>query len=94
MARKAWNGQQQGPALIKISKKVKDFRVALLKWNKQEQRNAGKAINQIKDKINKVKGSSVEARSRELMQAWFKDSAETETTQPSSHWNGTFHFDT
>lgn len=62
MVRKAWNGQQYKPVLVKISN-GKDVRMSLLKWNKHI-----KAINQIKDKIDGIKGSSREAKSRELMQ--------------------------
>lgn len=62
----AWNTRQQGSKSFKVTKKIKECRMALLTWNKLLNGNAKEDINRIKGEIECAKQSPNGSRGQDI----------------------------
>lgn len=52
----AWNKHVDGSRGYRITKKVKEYRAALIRWNKKLKVYSKKEINRLKNEIEQLKG--------------------------------------
>ena len=57
---KAWNKEEQGTKMFRVIRKVKNFRIDLLKWKNTFQANSKVRINDIKSRLERLNVSNVE----------------------------------
>ena len=55
MVKRAWEKEQAGSRMYKVTKKVKDCKIAMLEWNKKEKRNSKVRIQDLKEQLAVVK---------------------------------------
>lgn len=55
VVRKAWEIDCEGSAIVKVAAKIKNCRVELLKWSRQQQGNLAKKIKRIQGAMDRLK---------------------------------------
>ena len=63
---KAWNKEEQGLRMFKITKKIKNCRIELLKWKDTFQANSRSRITDLKKELERIKDSGFENRKGKL----------------------------
>ena len=58
--------------MFKITRKIRECRIALLSWNRLNKKNAAIQINEIKRKIQELKESAVQGKSRKMAELKLK----------------------
>nr|XP_027089582.1 uncharacterized protein LOC113710661 [Coffea arabica] len=72
VVRQAWARPQVGSKMFKITRKIRECRIALLSWNRLNKKNAAIQINEIKRKIQELKDSAVQGKSRKMAELKLK----------------------
>ncbi|XP_071909652.1 uncharacterized protein [Coffea arabica] len=72
VVRQAWARPQVGSKMFKIIRKIRECWIALLSWNRLNKKNAATQINEIKRKIQELKESAVQGKSREMAELKLK----------------------
>ena len=57
MVERAWNKEEQGSRMFKITKKIKNCRIELLKWRNSFQANARSRIIDLKKELERARDS-------------------------------------
>ena len=63
---KAWNKEEQGSRVFKITKKIKNCRIELLKWRNTFQANSRSRITDLKKELERVRDSGSNNRKGKL----------------------------
>ena len=67
MVEKTWHKEEQGSRMFKITKKIRNYRIELLKWRKTFQANSRSRITDLKKDLEIVRDSVSENRKGKLV---------------------------
>ena len=81
---KAWSKEEQGSRMFKVTKKVKNCRIELLKWRNTFQANSRQKISELKKDFERVKESSLDNR-KEIL-AHIKDQLKAAYKEGENFW--------
>ncbi|XP_071924654.1 uncharacterized protein [Coffea arabica] len=63
--KEAWNKSAEGSRMFQVKTKVRNYRIALLKWSNRINKNSRKRIKNIKEQLDQIKGASLENKRKE-----------------------------
>lgn len=62
----AWNKEEHGSKMFKVTRKIRNCRIELLKWRNKVQSNSRSKINDLKQELDRVRNSDSDKRNGEV----------------------------
>ncbi|XP_071933729.1 uncharacterized protein [Coffea arabica] len=72
VVKNAWEKPQVGSRMFKITRKIRECRIALLSWNRMHQQNTATLIREIKKKIQELKESNDKGKRGKMVEMKLK----------------------
>ena len=84
MVEQAWNREEQGSKLFKVTRKIRNCRIELLKWRNSFQANSRSKINALKKDLEEARNLEAVTRRKNLIE--IKDKLSTACKEEENFW--------
>ncbi|XP_071924745.1 uncharacterized protein [Coffea arabica] len=81
---KAWNKEEQGSKMFKVTRKIRNCRIELLKWRNSFQANSRSKINALKKDLEEARNLEAVTRRKNLIE--IKDKLSTACKEEENFW--------